>query len=582
MADFSTPGFFYTPEEQAQAANLARRQAYAQALLKQGSGDPGNAKFGGLRAAGQSILGAYLSNRLDKKQSDLTQEAGSNYTTALGKFLNPDANVSRETPPVPDIQPSPQLSSSAGTGPQTGPAQPMPLPQPGAPSPQVSNMAASGPQQPMPQGQAPAQPAPSQPPNPDQDRINALLSTNNPGLIQQFAPGLVQHQQERQDAASDYARNRAAQVADKQQIALTPEQTQALGFKPGSVVTKDAFGGLHVEQASDLKSQGAVGQQQAEETFKNQLGPTPYQQAELGVQRDTLNKPVALSFGAQLVNPKTGAVVAGGGSPFGNPVTVDPASNSLNAQTGLSQGAINYLQNGTLPRGQAGAAAVQKEVGDWSVKNNINTATLRAQATATNHVVQQNLTRNNQAGILENELAGTIKSVAPIADAIGQGQLNVAGLANVWTGKQINDPNIIAYKDQLLRLRSELAGYNAVAAGKLTDQGTPRVDDGDLREAEGIINNGLNSGGLQGLLNSVGMTTKKNRAVLQNSIDDANQAMWGLFGVDKNYKRQSPALDASNSINGGVPPPKTGATVPTATGPNGQKLYLRNGQWSPQ
>lgn len=277
MADFSTPGFFYTPEEQAQAANLARRQAYAQALLKQGSGDPGNAKFGGLRAAGQSILGAYLSNRLDKKQSDLTQEAGSNYTTALGKFLNPDANVSRETPPVPDIQPSPHLSSSAGTGPQTGPAQPMPPPQPGAPSPQVSNMAASGPQQPSPVGQ----------PNPDQARINALLSTNNPGLIQQFAPGLVQHQQERQDAASDYARNRAAQVADKQRTVLSGDQAAALGFKPGTVISKDAFGGIQVEQASDLKSEGAVGQQQAEDLFKNQLGMTPQQQAEIALQQGT-------------------------------------------------------------------------------------------------------------------------------------------------------------------------------------------------------------------------------------------------------------------------------------------------------
>lgn len=319
---------------------------------------------------------------------------------------------------------------------------------------------------------------------------------------------------------------------------------------------------LQAHAAAEEKLKG----QELTQTGAYQSGELSNQRAQTGLGYAQLNKPMALGFGQSLVDPKTGKIIAGGESPFGGGnITIDPKSQSLNAQTGLSQPAINYLTTGALPRGQVGQAAVQKEVQDWSIKNGINTATFKAQAGAANGVLQQNITRNNQSGILENELAGTIKTIAPLADQIGQGKVNILNLANVWAGKQVNDPGVQAYRDQLLRLRSELAGYNAVAAGKLTDHGTPRPDDGDLREAEQVINSGINSGGLQGLLTSVGMTTAKNKAILQNSIDDANQQMWGLFGVGNNYKRSAPSM---NGGNGGPPTPSpasgdSGHTVTT-------------------
>jgi hypothetical protein len=67
----------------AQQLAIQQRQALAQGLLQQGMGEPGRAAYGGLRNAGNAILGAYLAR-------------GANRDTAA--MYSPDQGQSQATP----------------------------------------------------------------------------------------------------------------------------------------------------------------------------------------------------------------------------------------------------------------------------------------------------------------------------------------------------------------------------------------------------------------------------------------------------------------------------------------------------
>lgn len=321
---------------------------------------------------------------------------------------------------------------------------------------------------------------------------------------------------------------------------------------------------MPVARGQEIAAQGQQAQQNAQ--FQNQLPMTANERASNALGYAGLNKPMAVPFGGQLYDPRTRSMFtpAGGMGGMNAPQPVDPKSNSLLAQTGLSQAGFDYLTSGRLPRGQALAATTQKEVSDWGRKNNVDTSTMQSTYKANNNVLQSNITRNNQSKILENEIQGTVQSVIPLANAIGQGQINAANLANVWSGKQVNDPQVQQYRDQLLRLRSELAGFNAIAAGKLTEHGQARVDQSDLDEAAQLISSGMNAGGASGLAQSVAMTANKNSKVLQSAVDDATQSVWNQFGVGKNFKRNSQPLSAGGAGTpggGNIPPPPPGFVV---------------------
>lgn len=84
----SSPGFFYSAEDQARNQALAQQQAYAKALLQQGQ-DPGNAQYGGLRSAGNSLLGAFLAKRSQDKELELARGAQDGFSTARSKEYDP-------------------------------------------------------------------------------------------------------------------------------------------------------------------------------------------------------------------------------------------------------------------------------------------------------------------------------------------------------------------------------------------------------------------------------------------------------------------------------------------------------------
>lgn len=308
----------------------------------------------------------------------------------------------------------------------------------------------------------------------------------------------------------------------------------------------------------------------------NESPMTADQAATIGVQKDTLaettrhnqfeeKKPIASGYSSAWMvpdkNEPTGyKVVSAVGSSA--PITIDKNSDNLSEQTGLSTGAINYATGQLKGRtSQQQIAQYNKEINDWAIGNHIDVSTLIPQATATSKTLETNILRNNQANILEHEIDGSIKNSTVIADAMGQGKLRAADLANVWLGKQFNDPTTIQAADQLVRLRDELAGYNAIAGGHLTDHGYPAPTPEDRHAAEATISSGINSGGLKALGESVAMSASKNRAVLQDSIDNAQKQFHALFGAEYH----PPKRDEVNPAGSTAAAPA--AAVPTAAAP---------------
>lgn len=273
----SSPGYFYTPEDQEAQDALLRKQAYAQALLKQGSSDPGNTAYGGLRNAGNAILGAYLSKKADTSEKSLAQQAQQKYIQSLGRFLTGNLPSQPQTPLVPPAPP--QLSNGPSAGAAPIPAQPSPSPQgaPMAANPMVSNG-------PWPAG-APAPMAAPQPqqPAPQNDYLQRLMATGNPALIQQFAAPLFENQLNRDNKV--WENQQPLSVADRQKSDLDLQRSEALAkYNNGLPLTS-------AERAT--------------------LG---IQQGQLAVSRAALNKPVSVGFGETLVSPQTGKVVYSGGN----------------------------------------------------------------------------------------------------------------------------------------------------------------------------------------------------------------------------------------------------------------------------
>lgn len=407
----SSPGYFYTPEDQEAESALRRRQAFAQALMQQGGEDPGRAAYGGLRNAGNAILGAFLSKRADASERDLAKSAQAKYTADMASFLKGGAPA----PALPQQgsmgppNPSPQLTNNGGGQPPQFDPEGNPLSSMRA-APQVPSPLAMSPVQPpqqMTQGQ------------PTSDPMSRLLATGNPALIQQFAPGLLQHQQE---------------INDQRIIPLSDQEALRMGLRPGGVYGKNAAtGNIAVIQQSDMKSQGAVGQEQDQARFTNQLPPTPYQKSELGLGYAQLNKPVSVGYGDTLVNPGSGKVVYGG----------QTAQNPLGPDGKPLTGAA-YLA--TLPPGLASTA---KAIAEY------RQAPLSSMAL-----------RSPQGAVLMQ----AVNQINPGYDATQYGSKNKARLdfATGKNGNTVRSLNVaVQHLDQLGQLSDALANGNVQLVNKI-------------------------------------------------------------------------------------------------------------------
>lgn len=373
----------------------------------------------------------------------------------------------------------------------------------------------------------------------------------------------------------------------QQKADLEKEQTEfANTLREGSETRLAAVQGDQQRQTTTLSAtlQGDQARQTAQ--FANDLPLTEAQreenkikQQDADTRRMDVNKPIAGGFtGTFLIrDPKepTGYKVVNGSSTA--PITIDKTSNNLSAQTGLSNTAIALMTGQTkgMKLNAAQTKAAQDEVTAWGVANGINTSTMLPQVEASFNVLKNNIQRNNQANILENELISSIDTASPILDDMNAGRVKFANVLDVWAGKEVNDPNTIKAADQLSRLRQELAGYNAVAGGHLMENGTPAPTPENFHEAERTISNGINSGGLNALRESVNLSASKNRAILENAIDQANKDYYKLFGAT--YR--PPAREAGHNV---TPPPAPEVKAPNTSSPTLPPGVPSGSQYSPK
>ncbi len=239
---------------------------------------------------------------------------------------------------------------------------------------------------------------------------------------------------------------------------------------------------------------------------------------------------------------------AGGGGAAADPLpqlSIDPNSQNILSQTGLSINAFRLLtgQGSQLPRDQATRNRAANEAQTWARAHNVDISTLPSQYKTYNDVLSANISRLNNTKIMESELQGTIENLQGVAKDADLGRLNIANVAKIWAGQEVNDSLAQQYALHLSQLRNELSAYYAATQGRSGNNITIQ----DQRDAELVLRNGLSAGSLNGLQKAIENSTVKMGSVLQGSVERAQKQVWNLFGVGGNYKGGSGGASGGDS-----------------------------------
>lgn len=236
--------------------------------------------------------------------------------------------------------------------------------------------------------------------------------------------------------------------------------------------------------------------------------------------------------------------------PLGAP---DATAPNITGQTGLSMDGFNYLigNMSAMGRDKVTRARAAREAGEFAARSGTDVSTIKSRYTALNNVLQNNLQRANQMDILNQEVQGTVDNLAPVADKLSPSNIRWTREGVEFVGGLQNDPNVQQYATYLNQLRADLAGFNAVSGGKMTENGNARTDESDFRAAEKTIGSGLSSGGARGLAQAIQETGIKNRAIVDKAIEDTNRSVWQLFGVGKNWDATHPHTNNGNQKKSG-------------------------------
>lgn len=218
-------------------------------------------------------------------------------------------------------------------------------------------------------------------------------------------------------------------------------------------------------------------------------------------------------------------------------IPIDPTSQSILSQTGLSMPSFMFLTKGTPALARMSSSARQKymkEAEDFANSNNIDVSVFQSLYGAYSKTIEANALRNNQAAVAEMEVAATLDNVEETLDDTSFNKLTRENLIKMWAGKEINDPTIAKYKFHLNQLREEFALYNAALAGQLNESGQIReINDSDHKRAEDVIFDGINQDSISGFRNALESSMEKMTVVLDRSITNQQALVWDLFGVEK-------------------------------------------------
>lgn len=301
---------------------------------------------------------------------------------------------------------------------------------------------------------------------------------------------------------------------------------------------------------------GAVQKEQQAETVAQQ-GDAKFASDQLQAQA-MLAKTQADTANTQASTKKTYADMAATATTAGDvndPSTVDPSSQSILAQTGLSVAAFNYLTQGTAALSRLSATdrkAIMNEASAFLNKNGLDYSTFQSQYKAQNNVLQSNIERAANTKIFAGEVSGTAQQfIDDVGDDISN--LKPAAVATLFATGQTNDKTAQKYAFDLQTMQNDLAGYYAAS------RGSSSPDQSDLTAAANVITQGLSGKGAQAFKDSIDANEKKVTTVVNNSVTDAQKSIWGQFGVADKYNPASSTTGAGNT-SGFTPKGSTSAS----------------------
>jgi hypothetical protein len=327
--------------------------------------------------------------------------------------------------------------------------------------------------------------------------MQSLLATKNPQLMQQFGPALLQQQM------SDES---------KKQTLLTANEIATLGLPKGTVVERDEYGGLNVVSKPDSMSPEAFAQ-------KKKLA-----QIEQGPAWAALSKPIAVPFGATLVDPRSGRQLYTSG--------VDPAAIELGANYFIANGG-KYPPNARSPMMQSQiAAAAQNKMDsagltmDDLVSKGIGIRARIASATQLGRL---------QAGTMVNE--DTVRGSAQmLTQLIAKGAASPGPITGInqlqqWASRNTNNPDAVNLYNGINTYANE---YARVMTG--TTGGTPSSDSARNEAAKRLV-------------------TGYNGKTLQSAMDFMNREMAMRTGAQQQGLSQvtGGSYSGTHSIYGGTP-----------------------------
>jgi len=212
-----------------------------------------------------------------------------------------------------------------------------------------------------------------------------------------------------------------------------------------------------------------------------------------------------------------------------NDFEIDPASKSILAQTGLSQNAFLALtgQLSKLPRDKDTRTKANMEMQKWAIDNDIDTSIFVAEYEAQTDIVKQYTKRAAAVDLRGEDIMLSLNMLKDITKEAQFGDLKIKNVAKLWAGRQVNDPVAQQYAYNLEDLRSAVAGFFAVQEGR----NMTTVEDG--RNAEELIANGLATGSIQGLVDTIETVKKRTTAISNQAARNAQGSIWEMFGVTK-------------------------------------------------
>ncbi len=225
----------------------------------------------------------------------------------------------------------------------------------------------------------------------------------------------------------------------------------------------------------------------------------------------------------------------------------DSKGGSILTHTGLSVAAFNYLTQGTpsMSRMSAGQRnQIMREAQNFLNKNGIDISTFQSQYKAYNTVLEKNISRANQTKIMAGEVSGSADALIdaivanegdpndPLKSVHGGGgmrSLRVVNVLDLLAGKETNSKFAQTYNFQLHTMANDLAGYFAASRGATS----PELQ--DQRDAAEVIAYGMNKGSVEAFRTAINVNEQKVNSVVNRSVDDTREQVWGLFGVADEY-----------------------------------------------